>query len=45
MRKKEPLVTKEELEDLNTRLKEHKEQVYKTSIENTNLRKEMWKNR
>ena len=45
MRKKEPLVTKEELEELNNRLKEHKEQVYKRSIENTNLRKEMWKNR
>ena len=45
MRKKEPLVTKEELEELNSRLKEHQEQLYQTSIENTNLRKEMWKNR
>ncbi len=45
MMKKEPLVSKEELEDLNNRIKEHHEQIYKTSIENTNLRKEMWKNR
>lgn len=43
--KKDPLVSKEELEELAAKIKEHQEMTNQQAKENANLRKEMWKNR